>query len=365
MSMLLMVQAMKAKVGNPLRKLVLVKLADQANDDGECWPSYQSIADACEMSRRTVISHIEWLEEKGFLRRNYRKSKEGLSRSNVFVLTIDSSANAAPRSANNSPSSANAAPPGSANAALGGANAAPIETVNESTNVESVNESGARDAHATHATPPDAFADSGDSFADAEQSPSPSLPIRERASSADAGEVAKEGNVPRGNDSHYSREGMRTAGTVGKRLAAMTAFTAFLVERGVNQQVARDWWEHRDGKPMTETAWARHCQQAAKAGISPQEAAAYAAGREWRGFHADAYQRDELKANSGRSGYEQQAGNWQNHGGNQQGNRKLTPVERVREAQRRYQEQHYGSSHGGEQHYGGYGDVEDGQYAEC
>ena len=49
MSMMLMVQALKAKVGSPLRKLVLVKLADQANDNGECWPSYQTVADACEM----------------------------------------------------------------------------------------------------------------------------------------------------------------------------------------------------------------------------------------------------------------------------------------------------------------------------
>lgn len=155
--MMLMVQALKAKVGSPLRKLVLVKLADQANDDGECWPSYQSIAEACEMSRRTVISHIEWLEENGFLRRNYRKSKEGLSRSNVFVLTIESGANAAPQGANNSPRGANAAPPSGENFAPGGANAAPIETVNESISFESVNESGGaptRDSAPREPSPP-------------------------------------------------------------------------------------------------------------------------------------------------------------------------------------------------------------------
>lgn len=155
--MMLMVQALKAKVGSPLRKLVLVKLADQANDDGECWPSYQSIAEACEMSRRTVISHIEWLEENGFLRRNYRKSKEGLSRSNVFVLTIESGANTAPQGANNSPRGANAAPPSGENFAPGGANAAPIETVNESISFESVNESGgapARDPVPREPSPP-------------------------------------------------------------------------------------------------------------------------------------------------------------------------------------------------------------------
>ncbi|EGO4203114.1 phage tail assembly protein [Escherichia coli] len=40
MSMELMVKAMKIRVGNPLRKLVLIKLADNASDQGECWPSY-------------------------------------------------------------------------------------------------------------------------------------------------------------------------------------------------------------------------------------------------------------------------------------------------------------------------------------
>ena len=58
MSMELMVKAMKAKVGNPLRKLVLIKLADNANDQGECWPSYQNIAEQCEITRRSVMNHV-------------------------------------------------------------------------------------------------------------------------------------------------------------------------------------------------------------------------------------------------------------------------------------------------------------------
>lgn len=43
MSMELMVKAMKIRVGNPLRKLVLIKLADNASDQGECWPSYRKL----------------------------------------------------------------------------------------------------------------------------------------------------------------------------------------------------------------------------------------------------------------------------------------------------------------------------------
>ena len=67
MSMNLMVLAMKAKVGNPLRKLVLIKLADNASDTGECWPSYQHVADQCEISKSTVKKHIKNLQDNGFL----------------------------------------------------------------------------------------------------------------------------------------------------------------------------------------------------------------------------------------------------------------------------------------------------------
>jgi hypothetical protein len=88
MSMELMVKAMKAKVGNPLRKLVLLKLADNANDQGECWPSYNYIAEQCEMSRRSVMDHVKKLEKSGFLRREYRKGVKGNS-SNVFHLNFD------------------------------------------------------------------------------------------------------------------------------------------------------------------------------------------------------------------------------------------------------------------------------------
>lgn len=89
MSMNLMVKAMNAKVGNPLRKLVLIKLADNANDLGECWPSYQHIADQCEISRRSVIIHVNKLEEMGFLKKKYRKGAEKPNSSNIFTLNFD------------------------------------------------------------------------------------------------------------------------------------------------------------------------------------------------------------------------------------------------------------------------------------
>ena len=87
MSMELMVKAMKTKVGNPLRKLVLVKLADNANDVGECWPSYQHIADQCEIDRSTVRRHIKHLEEQRLLKIENRDGPKGNS-SNLYLLTL-------------------------------------------------------------------------------------------------------------------------------------------------------------------------------------------------------------------------------------------------------------------------------------
>lgn len=87
MSMELMVKAMKTKVGNPLRKLVLLKLADNANDAGECWPSLQYIADQCEVSRSSVKNHIRELESAGLVTRQYRKTDRG-NQSNIYHITL-------------------------------------------------------------------------------------------------------------------------------------------------------------------------------------------------------------------------------------------------------------------------------------
>ncbi|WP_323956210.1 helix-turn-helix domain-containing protein [Aeromonas caviae] len=95
MSMLLMAKAMSIKVGNPLRKLVLIKLADNASDTGECWPSHQHIADQCEISRRSVITHIDALCETGLLQKSSRIGPAG-KRSNVYILTLDSAGAAHP-----------------------------------------------------------------------------------------------------------------------------------------------------------------------------------------------------------------------------------------------------------------------------
>lgn len=146
MSMDLMVQAMKIKVGNPLRKLVLLKLADNASDLGECWPSYQHIADQCEISKRSVMNHIEALCECGLIKKELRTGPKGNS-SNVYQLNLRSAGDSPGGSANRSLPGATDSLPGAGDSPGGSAGAAPrishsFEPVNEPVN-EPIKNTGA------------------------------------------------------------------------------------------------------------------------------------------------------------------------------------------------------------------------------
>ncbi|EPT2098339.1 helix-turn-helix domain-containing protein [Klebsiella pneumoniae] len=146
MSMDLMVQAMKIKVGNPLRKLVLLKLADNASDLGECWPSYQHIADQCEISKRSVMNHIQALCECGLIKKELRTGPKGNS-SNVYQLNLRSARDSPGGSANRSLPGATDSLLGAGDSPGGSAGAAPrisqsFEPVNESVN-EPIKHTGA------------------------------------------------------------------------------------------------------------------------------------------------------------------------------------------------------------------------------
>lgn len=125
MSMELMVKAMKTKVGNPLRKLVLIKLADNANDLGECWPSYQHVADQCEISKRSVMNHINTLCGAGLLRKEIRKGGPKGNSSNVYYLTLSGAADSLGVVQEIHQGSAAGSPPSAADSLGGSAGAAP------------------------------------------------------------------------------------------------------------------------------------------------------------------------------------------------------------------------------------------------
>ena len=84
-----MAKAWQMKLANSSRKLVLVKLADNAGDDGRCWPSYAYLAAQCEMSERTVIRHINDLVLTGFVKRTHRYGGAQFNKTNIFQLTLE------------------------------------------------------------------------------------------------------------------------------------------------------------------------------------------------------------------------------------------------------------------------------------
>ncbi len=68
MSYTLTHQALHAQGLSTSEKIVLIALADHLNDTtGECWPSQQTIANLCGMSRQAVNGAISRLKRRGFI----------------------------------------------------------------------------------------------------------------------------------------------------------------------------------------------------------------------------------------------------------------------------------------------------------
>lgn len=78
--------AIKHPVGDSMQKLVLIVMADIANEHRQCWPSHQYIADRAECSRSTVIRCVAQLEKKGLISRQRRAGDNGLKSSNVYTF---------------------------------------------------------------------------------------------------------------------------------------------------------------------------------------------------------------------------------------------------------------------------------------
>lgn len=64
------------------QKAVLISLADNANDEGVCWPSVARIAERTCLGERTVQSAIKWLGTSGIL-----SFRERMGRSTMYTLT--------------------------------------------------------------------------------------------------------------------------------------------------------------------------------------------------------------------------------------------------------------------------------------
>lgn len=82
MSTIIMSQCWPLQGMSPAQKAVLISLADNANDQGVCWPSVESIAVRTCLSERSVQNAIKWLTDAGALQVQKRQG-----RSTVYTVT--------------------------------------------------------------------------------------------------------------------------------------------------------------------------------------------------------------------------------------------------------------------------------------
>lgn len=132
--------------------VLMLALADQANDDGVCWPSVRRLAARCRRSERWVQYRVRELVEKGYVAVEKRGGEEGeRQRSNVYRILIalpQEGANRAPGGADGAPTwGANDAPEGAHSVHRGGARMrAPLESsIEPSTTTPQPPASGGRD----------------------------------------------------------------------------------------------------------------------------------------------------------------------------------------------------------------------------
>lgn len=81
--------AWKTDVEDVEAKILLVKLADQANDDGECFPSLRTICRETKVGRTTAWDRIGKLKTAGLLEVEERTRADGGRSSNLYRLLMD------------------------------------------------------------------------------------------------------------------------------------------------------------------------------------------------------------------------------------------------------------------------------------
>lgn len=72
----------------PAKKVVLLALADYADDTGRCWPSQETLTKKTSLSIRTIRTHLHVLADFGLITVEERRRADGGRTSNVYVLQM-------------------------------------------------------------------------------------------------------------------------------------------------------------------------------------------------------------------------------------------------------------------------------------
>ena len=86
MSISMMTKVFKDCSLEPNKKLVMLSLSDNANDEGFCYPSLNNIVLKTSLSRTTVIKHLKELEINQTLLSKKRSSSKGGRNSTMYII---------------------------------------------------------------------------------------------------------------------------------------------------------------------------------------------------------------------------------------------------------------------------------------
>jgi DNA-binding MarR family transcriptional regulator len=86
MSIYAMVWAYEQDVKNSGQKFTLVTAAQYANDQGICWAGQETLAEDMSMDRRSVLRHLQALEDAGLIERTERRRKDGSRATDMMKL---------------------------------------------------------------------------------------------------------------------------------------------------------------------------------------------------------------------------------------------------------------------------------------
>ena len=73
---------------NPSQKIVLLSLADRADEDGYCYPSIKRLELDCSMTRRTIQRNLAELEALNLIERKSRFTGNGQTSNDFFLIGI-------------------------------------------------------------------------------------------------------------------------------------------------------------------------------------------------------------------------------------------------------------------------------------
>lgn len=237
------------------QKSVLISLADNANDEGVCWPSVERIVERTCLTDRTVQKCLKWLEERAVISRQKRHK-----RSAVYTVTPENYQtwrrdDALPEDSSPEKSSPekNASRPENG----GGLDRKNVQFRPEAASPRTIKE-----------------------------------PKEEPTRNQQGGASAPDVSETQGQKSAAKGEGVsKPEDTLGvKELVAV----------GVDRQHAQDWLKVRKAKktPLTRTAWELVVQEAEKAGLSVAEAVRISAENSWAGFRASWMDKAKAEANA-------------------------------------------------------------------